>query len=630
MNTVTEESPRITNPDGFKIQLREHQKAIIHNMIEIEKHNKIVDENTVLETRIGILSDKTGSGKTLEILGLIASGNIPSSFKRFTSFSSHNFQLYHHLNLEQDDYTSNLVIVPHTIIHQWTEALSLTNIKYYEVKNKKDIRYYDIEKTLVGIPNGELHIGQSLQIDQDNSFKPCSLAKINDKTCDVILAESGRYLNRIPKHRLTPIPNPNYNKRADSEVILVSDKFVGQFYSIYGAKWSRIIIDEPHMCKLNGSFGKELKSKFVWMMCATPYSLVGGVKKYLNNFLGMAVSSYGFMSDITRLCVSNKEEFVDFCNQLPEYKIVDIKCLVPAYLRILARDIPERALNALQAESLDSAIELLGCKSTSKNNIVSVCTEYYQTKIHNINANIDYIKNLILEEEDKNTRINNLVKEKDRLEQRANGIKSRLEEFLNDKDGSCPICCDSYKNPMTSPCCTNIFCMECLLQSFNHNPGSCPFCRAPTSLDQFYAISEKECKKQDNSNNNNKLINKIDNLAEIVNGQTDKKFIVVSRFDESFTKIENKLRELNITFSQLKGSTATIRNIISDFSSGNTKILLLNSDNYGSGMNLQMATDIVIYHKLNHNIEKQVIGRAQRPGRTCPLTVTYLKYDTEY
>ena len=34
--------------------------------------------------------------------------------------------------------------------------------------------------------------------------------------------------------------NQNYNKREDSDVILVSDKFVGQFYSIYGAKWNSL------------------------------------------------------------------------------------------------------------------------------------------------------------------------------------------------------------------------------------------------------------------------------------------------------------------------------------------------------------------------------------------------------
>jgi len=56
---------------------------------------------------------------------------------------------------------------------------------------------------------------------------------------------------------------------------------------------------------------------------------------------------------------------------------------------------------------------------------------------------------------------------------------------------------------------------------------------------------------------------------------------------------------------------------------------MLNAINYGSGLNLHMATDIVIYHELDIELETQVIGRAQRLGRTEPLNVYYLQNDNE-
>ena len=46
-------------------------------------------------------------------------------------------------------------------------------------------------------------------------------------------------------------------------------------------------------------------------------------------------------------------------------------------------------------------------------------------------------------------------------------------------------------------------------------------------------------------------------------------------------------------------------------------------------MNLEMTTDIIIFHKMNDELEKQVIGRGQRLGRTSQLNVHYLCYENE-
>ena len=64
--------------------------------------------------------------------------------------------------------------------------------------------------------------------------------------------------------------------------------------------------------------------------------------------------------------------------------------------------------------------------------------------------------------------------------------------------------------------------------------------------------------------------------------------------------------------------------IIERFTKGEIRVLMLNATNYGSGLNLQMATDIIIYHEMNKELETQIIGRAQRIGRTEPLNVYYL------
>ena len=57
----------------------------------------------------------------------------------------------------------------------------------------------------------------------------------------------------------------------------------------------------------------------------------------------------------------------------------------------------------------------------------------------------------------------------------------------------------------------------------------------------------------------------------------------------------------------------------------NTQVIFLNSKYNGAGINLQEATDIILYHEMNFNTETQIIGRANRIGRKIPLNVHHLQ-----
>ena len=58
-------------------------------------------------------------------------------------------------------------------------------------------------------------------------------------------------------------------------------------------------------------------------------------------------------------------------------------------------------------------------------------------------------------------------------------------------------------------------------------------------------------------------------------------------------------------------------------------MLLLNSNHCGSGINLENTSDLVIYHDMTDSKITQVIGRAQRPGRTSKLNIWRLLNDYE-
>ena len=81
----------------------------------------------------------------------------------------------------------------------------------------------------------------------------------------------------------------------------------------------------------------------------------------------------------------------------------------------------------------------------------------------------------------------------------------------------------------------------------------------------------------------------------------------------------------SIKFVKIQGSINSRNNKITDFKSKKTSVIFLNSDYDGSGLNLQEATDIILFHEMNEATKTQIIGRARRIGRKSQLRVHQLK-----
>ena len=179
-----------------------------------------------------------------------------------------------------------------------------------------------------------------------------------------------------------------------------------------------------------------------------------------------------------------------------------------------------------------------------------------------------------------------------------------------------------------TPCCKNIFCFQCMAMALSYSPNKeCPLCRTKVDISQMIAI--KNGVVQDDTNNENKLPVKIDCLMDLIKSKPNGRFLVFSEYDNSFVKVSNTLNEANIRWSKLCGSSGHITNVINQYTENKIKVLLLNAKHYGSGLNLQMTTDIVLYHRMSQDLEKQVVGRGQRLGRTSTVNVHYLCYENE-
>jgi len=80
----------------------------------------------------------------------------------------------------------------------------------------------------------------------------------------------------------------------------------------------------------------------------------------------------------------------------------------------------------------------------------------------------------------------------------------------------------------------------------------------------------------------------------------------------------------NVYFSYLKGTASRYERLLNHFKSSDERsILLLDESFYACGLNLQETTDIVFFNKFDNEIEKKIIGSAQRLGRKVQLRVWY-------
>ena len=108
------------------------------------------------------------------------------------------------------------------------------------------------------------------------------------------------------------------------------------------------------------------------------------------------------------------------------------------------------------------------------------------------------------------------------------------------------------------------------------------------------------------------------------------KVIFCSDYVRIFNDIKILFNNYKIEYIELDdGNINEIEESIKSFTTGTIKVMLLNSNLFGCGLNLQCTTDIVFLHNPNSILEQQIVGRAQRPGRLDPLNVWYLMHENE-
>ena len=673
-------------PNGIKVGLKIHQQRMLEEMIKKEKMNCRSSSGI----NMCVLSDKVGAGKSITILSLICQNksinleNISKSQNRFDIQPPRHY--FYGLNLrEATIINTNLIIVPHNIYSQWCEYIeNFTDLTYYSISNSNDIKKMEVNKLgeydIVLVKSTKytefikiVYEKEPLQISYEDFsselFNDDSSMVNNNLKHKLYSAWNSFNSHTFGKDFTTNLKNLKQKlndinfETVEQELEVVGDYLVSEIKKIKGPIFQRVIIDEVNSIRIPNF--QEVYGIFNWFITSSVNELLypSGEKRWKTNkweVISRGISGYGFIKNIfnensrkilgkfvQRNFLKNNDNFVEESFNLPEPIVNKLECYTPNELKILQKSGLTDIINALNAGDNNTALKLVGCDITSEENIVDKVLKKFLKELQEKNENVikktnqlveieDNIENslLLTKEEVDNLKskkystkksIENLKEQINNLEVKIESIKERI---VDSKDKDCSICMDKVNIPVLTPCCKNVFCLECLTLSLDFNKKTCPLCRNNLEISNVTYISENENILQDDKKESD-LPTKLERFLTLIKEKPEGKFLLFSEFDATFMQVVNQMEKEGIVYSNICGSTGQIKNIINNYDKGKIKVLMLNAKHYGSGLNLQMTTDIIIYHKMTPDLEKQVIGRGQRLGRKEALNIHHLCYQNE-
>ena len=642
-------SPKINNKlNKIKINLKKHQQSTVYamaykeliNTIKIEHKREGMSRNNyhrrvIRHTgniNIGILSDNVGSGKTLNILSLIAI--CPISIPYFDDKEKCIKKICQHAILQKEQILKKKLITKLSqdivnIIHKYFKKSVLQNIDLgvtaSYITNNSYIKRREVtiptDENLIYIPSNLIIVPHSLFYQWLNDIQNYTNLKV--------------YPIRTKKDKINIDIFMNY------DIILCNaNKYNNIAESSTNYKWSRIIIDEADSIHLPNS--KNINYDFLWFITTTYERLDehknhGFIKNTFRNLEYNTTYTFYKLLINSMIVKTNIDVIEDsFTGNIPKSVYKNIKCKTPKWLNVIKDSVSPNILEKLNAGDINGAITQTLSHSYSYNfknmNIIQHIIlrlkhqiENYEKRINLLDMKIQSFKNVSYRNKNIVYDIANCKKRCNRCINYKKDKENRLAILTNNLSlySICLLCMKQIvTNRTTTDCCSALFC-NCCIKKHLDMYNKCPNCLNEN-------IKVRDCSNNINMNqnlNNNNIDTKLYNLINIINNKPNGKFLIFSNY--TFKKIINKLDENKIIWKRLCGRTDIIKKLINDYTTGKIKVLMLNAKYYGSGLNLQMTTDLIMYHKMDKNTMIQIIGRAQRVGRNSQLIIHQLLYDNE-
>lgn len=654
---LTQDSPQSPHPHGLGVNLYRHQLTLLHRALELEQ-GKIdlsdpahVEESvshvllgmmrsagddgeceTRFETRMGVLADKVGAGKSYTILALAHStyrqkmleaseeGSLlrarpPDVQTTFRSLVGNRICLTNTQRISRT-LPVTIVVIPHTLFNQWNE---------YVARFGGGMRCLAISR--------QKHFGDMADLDQ----------------YDVVLVTS-TFHNRLA-------------------------------IRLFGKRVRRVVYDEAD--SLNIASCMQIDAAFHWFATASYSNLQypAGSGWWGHSRMQTGVRSSGFIRQvfselysshlgrqaIKPLILRNRPEFVDASIQLPEPVVHIIHCRTPISIRVLNGFVDNAVIQRLNAGDVEAAVQQINPQNRgSEANIVSVLLDKLTRNEHNLVQRVQLMSELRFESpEERDAEDARLRAQLSEVRAHMDNIRERVQQ-----SNTCGICYEemvvvdrSRLSKTVVPCCSNSFCFMCINRWLMQR-SSCPMCKTSLAVDDLLVVDandherdeillarqlqgtrvstppEPETAAERSGVSVSASHNKIENLEAILRGRLHNrpadepraKIMLFVAFDNDATVnrwLSPLLESLGIRWRFLKGNHNVTAATEREYRHGSVDMLLVNTNNYGSGLNCENTTDVIMMNKFDSDIEQQVIGRAQRIGRASPLNIWYLVFENE-
>lgn len=436
----------------------------------------------------------------------------------------------------------------------------------------------------------------------------------------VYVNEFGRFRYRIIKKRKDLL---NFSVE-NIDILIVTSSFhndVALLLEHSNIRVKRVIYDEadsiriPNCVKIHADFHWFVTGSYKKLLYPMHINHRGYIK---NEFT--ALNNRILDSSLESIVVVCDGDFVAQSIKLPPLIRKKIICDEPKCITILNGIVDSRILQFLNAGDTESALSCInGSAKIHKNDVLRTLLNKYEFDMHNVRVTGEAIPNMyFFNEVDKQHAIEMNKKKITVLDEKIQNILERAIQ-----NGVCPLCLENIKeNRVIMKCCNQSSCLPCSHTWFKKS-YSCPYCRHEICNDQFMVVVDKHP--------NEKIVyDKNHHLIKLLHERGDNaRLLVYANYKNTLDNLCEKLEKASIKFSCLKGNNSVVKNICDNFETGKCRVLLINSEFYGAGLNITSATDIVIYHNMDAELQDQIIGRAYRVGRRTPLNVWDLLYQNE-
>ena len=440
-----------------------------------------------------------------------------------------------------------------------------------------------------------------------------------------------------------------------------------------GLVWNRVVYDEADTIAIGNS--SRVWSRVYWMMTASYQYIIKPLSQpppHRTGFIRGGIDLQVPQPFYLQHCIyTNELPFLERGFSIPDVVETQIACFTSREELAASAANMENVLEAIQAGDTNSAIALCGISEhssetgiiermeTSLKNEITKNEELLTKKrdqLARINEGVTQVVQAIrdlgeisnitepetllryqqlLEEQQvfnrNKMRIASIIRRQERivdsLQRRLTNMVERVKESL---DQDCPICMEKILDGKKAVlnCCSQTFCVDCLMQqiaAYRHRTTTapCPNCREKLTTKTFTVLKQS---KKSSIEERKRLPYKQEALKTLLDDPEKSQVLLFSNHDGSFEQCKSVFDQHDIKYAILDGSSGAIQNKIKKWKNGKLRVLCLHAQNFGTGLNLQDATDLVIYHKIKQEaLEKQIIGRAQRPGRTSALRIWRLQ-----